>query len=139
MEGNRNYGVGYGRPPRATQFQKGQSGNPKGRPKKENSEQGFWDTFQKMMEKPVATSERGKRKKIPVKEALIISTMKDALKGDKSAQRILFGLLERAPYDQHSVIPQINIHPPHGPRPPMPPIYMGEDQKKEDGAQTSTN
>ena len=28
-----NYEVGYGRPPRTSQFKKGQSGNPKGRPK----------------------------------------------------------------------------------------------------------
>lgn len=30
-------GVGYGRPPRATQFKKGQSGNPRGRPRKSSS------------------------------------------------------------------------------------------------------
>src|ERR1700761_9075321 len=29
-----SYEVGYGKPPRSTQFQKGVSGNPKGRPKK---------------------------------------------------------------------------------------------------------
>ncbi|MDB5317781.1 MAG: hypothetical protein JWO26_370 [Rhodospirillales bacterium] len=29
----RNYKVGYGRPPQGTRFKKGQSGNPKGRPK----------------------------------------------------------------------------------------------------------
>ena len=29
----RNYSVGYGRPPRSGQFKKGQSGNPRGRPK----------------------------------------------------------------------------------------------------------
>lgn len=29
------YEVGYGRPPKATQFKPGQSGNPKGRPRKD--------------------------------------------------------------------------------------------------------
>ena len=29
-----DYEVGYGKPPKNTQFQKGVSGNPKGRPKK---------------------------------------------------------------------------------------------------------
>jgi Family of unknown function (DUF5681) len=29
-----DYEVGYGKPPKATQFQRGVSGNPKGRPKK---------------------------------------------------------------------------------------------------------
>ena len=31
-------GVGYGRPPQATQFKKGQSGNPRGRPRKPRGE-----------------------------------------------------------------------------------------------------
>ena len=29
----RDYEIGYGRPPKHTQFKKGQSGNPEGRPK----------------------------------------------------------------------------------------------------------
>jgi hypothetical protein len=29
----RNYSVGYGRPPEASRFRKGHSGNPQGRPK----------------------------------------------------------------------------------------------------------
>ena len=29
----REYSVGYGRPPKSTQFRRGRSGNPKGRPK----------------------------------------------------------------------------------------------------------
>src|SRR5260370_30445940 len=36
-EQKRGYAVGYGRPPRATQFQKGRSGNAKGRPKRSKS------------------------------------------------------------------------------------------------------
>lgn len=35
-EGNDDYSVGYGRPPKNTRFQKGLSGNPKGRRKKPN-------------------------------------------------------------------------------------------------------
>lgn len=31
---NNNYETGYGKPPKNKQFQKGQSGNPNGRPKK---------------------------------------------------------------------------------------------------------
>lgn len=32
-DGKDDYTVGYGKPPRHTRFQKGQSGNPRGRPK----------------------------------------------------------------------------------------------------------
>jgi hypothetical protein len=34
---NDDYEIGYGRPPRHSQFKPGQSGNPKGRPKPKNS------------------------------------------------------------------------------------------------------
>ena len=34
----KQYEVGYGKPPKKTQFQKGQSGNPKGRPKYNNQD-----------------------------------------------------------------------------------------------------
>ena len=33
-DNGKDVGVGYGRPPQATQFKKGQSGNPRGRPRK---------------------------------------------------------------------------------------------------------
>lgn len=34
MSKKKDYEVGYGKPPKATQFKKGQSGNSKGRPRK---------------------------------------------------------------------------------------------------------
>ena len=37
MDDKRDYEVGYGRPPKASQFKKGKSGNPRGRPKKDPS------------------------------------------------------------------------------------------------------
>ena len=33
----RGYEVGYGKPPKATRFKKGQSGNPKGRPRRQKT------------------------------------------------------------------------------------------------------
>jgi hypothetical protein len=34
---NRGYEIGYRKPPKATQFRKGRSGNPRGRPKRSKS------------------------------------------------------------------------------------------------------
>ena len=34
MENNKNYEIGYGKPPKNTRFTKGRSGNPAGRKKK---------------------------------------------------------------------------------------------------------
>ena len=37
MASKRHYDVGYGKPPRNTQWKKGQSGNPKGRPRRDRN------------------------------------------------------------------------------------------------------
>ena len=43
--GARDYDVGYARPPKATQFAPGKSGNPKGRPKGVNPPARSYRTF----------------------------------------------------------------------------------------------
>lgn len=56
------YAVGYGRPPKHTRFQKGQSGNKKGRPK---GSLNLGLMLDKELNETVEVSERGRRRRMP--------------------------------------------------------------------------
>ena len=77
-----SYEVGYRRPPKASRFQPGRSGNPNGRPKRRKVELGF-DGGQRMTEqlimtemlRPVRVIENGKPVKITAFAAATRATM----------------------------------------------------------------
>lgn len=82
-----DYEVGYGRPPKATQFKKGVSGNMQGRPK---GTKNIATLFQAIMHERVLITENGKRRKISKVEAALIQLANKAATGDpKSIQTIL--------------------------------------------------
>jgi hypothetical protein len=92
--GRRDYVVGRGRPPKATQFKPGQSGNPKGRPKGAKNESTI---VRGLLNRKIAIREGGKTRKVSVLEAIFIRFAEDALKGNpKSAAFLLnrYGLAE---------------------------------------------
>ncbi len=86
MADQNEYEVGYGKPPQHTRWKTGQSGNPKGRPKKIKE-------FEKLLDielsKEVSISENGKQVRLPKRELIIKTLVHDALKGDKRALKIL--------------------------------------------------
>ena len=82
----KDYEVGYGKPPRRTQFQPGQSGNPKGRPKKTKDLQKL---FEQELSRNLRITENGQMKILPVREAFVKSTVNAALKGDRNARQIV--------------------------------------------------
>lgn len=75
--------VGYGKPPKAARFQKGRSGNPKGRPKGS----GVRSAVERVLERKVAVTVDGRRRKVPITEALVLQLGQRALAQDAGASR----------------------------------------------------
>lgn len=85
--GGRDGDVGYGRPPRKHQFQPGQSGNPKGRPKGSKNESTI---LREILNRKLQISRDGRPRKITVLEGVHLRIAEDALKGNvKSAAFLL--------------------------------------------------
>ncbi len=79
---NPRYSVGYGRPPKDTQFKPGQSGNRKGRPRGSKNFDTLWEAELKSL---IPITEKGKRKVISKIEAIIKQLVTKAAAGDLRA------------------------------------------------------
>ena len=99
----RDYEVGYGKPPKATQFQKGRSGNPKGRPK---GSQNKGSIVRNIMDRKVTVRENGKERKITVFEALVEKMVAKALNGSMNDQIKLVQMVEKHAPDKLADIPE---------------------------------
>jgi len=86
------YNVGYGKPPKATRFKKGKSGNPRGRPK--GSLNLATDLTAELGEH-ITVREDGRPRKVSKQRALIKSLMAKALQGDVRATASLLALYAR--------------------------------------------
>lgn len=90
---DRAYKVGYGKPPKHSQFKKGQSGNPKGRPK---GAKNISTILHEQLFRPLTITENGRRKQIPLIDAFFRRLGKSALEGDPRSQDRLIRLLPMA-------------------------------------------
>ena len=88
---NRDDKVGYGRPPKHSQFKLGQSGNPKGRPKKSKE---LNTLFRNELDKTIVVMEDGREKRITKREALITQVVNRAIKGDVKPLQIVIVYLQ---------------------------------------------
>ncbi len=89
---DKDYQVGFGRPPRDTQFQKGQSGNPKGRPRKKGSIELDLD---QVLDQQVRVRLPGGSKNMDAREATLRVQVDKALKGNIQSARYVLKQFEK--------------------------------------------
>ncbi len=89
--------IGYKRPPIATRWKKGQSGNPTGR--KKGTPNLRTDLLAEMAE-IIQITESGSPKKITKQRALLKSLAARGIQGDTRASNLLLGLLARLLQDE---------------------------------------
>jgi hypothetical protein len=86
------YKVGYGRPPKAGQFKKGQSGNLRGRPR---GRRNLATDLAAELGEHVTVREDGSPRRVSKQRALIKSLMAKALQGDVRASTAFLALYAR--------------------------------------------
>ncbi len=86
----RDYDVGYGKPPRPHQFQPGQSGNPRGRPK---GAKGLKAELTAELDEFVTITEHGKSKRIRKRRLVIKALAQKAALGNVAAADKLLTLV----------------------------------------------
>jgi hypothetical protein len=89
-DNQRDYEVGYGKPPRHTRFKKGQSGNPRGRPK---GSKNLPTLLSEALNEPVVVAENGRRRKITMRQAIIKQLVKRSATADLRAMKILLDMV----------------------------------------------
>ena len=86
-----DYKVGYKKPPLHTRFRKGQSGNPRGRPR---GSKNLSTLLTDALNEPVVVTEDGKRRKISKRELGIRQLVNKFAMAEAQATKILLGLMQ---------------------------------------------
>src|SRR6266446_6893224 len=87
------YEVGYGKPPKANQFRRGRTGNPRG---KKSGEENLISAFKRIVSKRVKINDGEKVRTITLAEAVILKNIQAALQKNPFAMSNIFPLAEEA-------------------------------------------
>jgi len=88
----RNYRIGYCRPPHHSRFQKGQSGNPKGRP---GGSKNLLTLFTEALNEEVIVADDGGQRKITKREAMVKQVVDRSTIADPRAVKIVLDVMQR--------------------------------------------
>jgi hypothetical protein len=87
----RDYEVGYGKPPLHTRFEKGRSGNPRGRPR---GKKNMSTLLSAALDASIVVVENGRRKKITKREAIVTQLVNKSAAADLKATQIVLAMLQ---------------------------------------------
>ena len=82
--------VGYGRPPTHTRYKRGQSGNPKGRRK---GQRNVHTVLEETLSQRITIREGNRTRSVTKLDAVIVTMVNAALKGDAKAQAALMAIM----------------------------------------------
>ena len=94
---NNAYRVGYRSPPKTTQFKKGESGNPKGRPK---GSRGLQTIMVEELKSNVTIHENGRSKTVKKGEVIVKQMVNKAMAGDHKAAHLVLGVSQQHEYQE---------------------------------------
>jgi hypothetical protein len=92
---DKGYNVGYGRPPKATRWKKGQSGNPAGRSSPRSI--GLLEMIDRLLLAPVKITRSGEPKWVTTLEAILEQLWGKGIAGDRRAMAVYIRCREFAP------------------------------------------
>jgi len=99
----RDYEVGYRKPPRSTRFKKGQSGNPRGRP---SGSKNLSTLLTEALNELVIVTENGRRRKVSKREAIIKQLVNQSANGDWRAVKLLLDIVHDIERRADAVAPE---------------------------------
>ena len=84
--------IGYRKPPAATRFRKGESGNPRGRPRGRRN----GPPYEAVLGQMVTIREDGRERRVTAAEAFLLQVTKRGLEGDSAAARAAMAAIAEA-------------------------------------------
>ena len=114
-EAKTDYDVGYGKPPRHAGFQKGRSGNPKGRPKDSKN---FATLLGQALDEKVSVTQDGRRRRVTKRELVAKQLVNKSASADLRAIKQLVDIVERVERQSGA-----------SPAPPPPPAFGAADEE----------
>lgn len=105
MMNGESEGLGYGKPPAPTRFQKGKSGNPSGRPRGRHREIPYDHVLGQM----VTIREEGRERRVTAAEAFLLQLTKKGLEGCGASARASLASIEHARATRNEQVQQTQV------------------------------